>query len=195
LHPHSAALSRGSLTREVVAAVVADIPRQLRIRKLLHRILLRCRIQVVAVVRIQAAARLISLDRGPVAVRIQAAVLLILLARGPGEANIPAAVLLILLARGPGEANIPAAVLLILLARIQAQRHTLRLAAARILLLQVMGPVVVRIMRLRRSARPMRHKVISPANAPALPQSTISTRMLRTAISMPTSAAGTLQIV
>jgi hypothetical protein len=117
--------------------VAADIPPQLRIRKPLRRILLRCRIPVVVA-------------------RIQAAVLLILLARIRAVARIQAAVLLILLAR------------IRVAARIQAQRHTLRPAAARILLLQVTGPVMVRVMRLRRSARRMRHKVISQRNAPAL---------------------------
>jgi hypothetical protein len=136
----------------VVAAEVlaAAIPPQLRIRKPLHRVPLQCRIPVAARIR---AGVLILLARGLVAARIPAVVILILLVRGP--ARIQAVVLLISLARSP---RIPAAVLLILLARgpvaarIQAQRHTLQPAAAR------------RVMRLRRSARRMRHKVISERN-------------------------------
>jgi hypothetical protein len=92
--------------------------------------------------------------RIPVAARIQAGGVLILLARGLVAARILAGVVLILLARGP------------VAARIQAQR--LQPAAARMLVLQVARPVMVRVMRLRRSARRMRHKVISERNAPAL---------------------------
>jgi hypothetical protein len=153
--------------------------------------------QPVAVSRILPEALLMLLARNPAA-RIQAVVLLILLARNPA-ARIQAPVLLMLPARIRVVARIQAAALLISLARsrvrIQAQRHTLRPAAARISLLLVTPPVMVRVMRLSRSAQPMRHKEIPQANARAVPQSTISMRTLRTAISMPTSGAGTLQIV
>ncbi|HEV2623674.1 MAG TPA: hypothetical protein VGV62_00920 [Xanthobacteraceae bacterium] len=183
--------------------MAAAIPPQRRIRKPLHRILLQCRIPAVVVVRTQAAAVLILLGRSPVVARIQAAVRRILLARGRVAARIPAAALLILLVRIRVAARIQAAVRLILLvhirvvARIPARHHTLRPAAAQIqiLRLQVIGPGMARRMRFRRSARRMRHKVISPANTRALPQPTISTRTPRTAISMPTSGAGMLQIV
>jgi hypothetical protein len=201
--------------------VAAAIPPQRRIRKPLHRILLQCRIPAVVVVRTQPAAVLILLGRSPVVARIQAAVRRILLARGRVAPRIPAAALLILLVRIRVAARIQAAVRLILLvrirvaariqaavrlillvhirvvARIPARHHTLRPAAAQIqiLRLQVIGPGMARRMRLRRSARRMRHKVISPANTRALPQPTISTRTPRTAISMPTSGAGMLQIV
>jgi hypothetical protein len=75
LHRRSVPRSQESLTPAVAAGEVADIPRQLRIRKRLHRIRLRCRIPAVAVVRIQAAVLLI------LPARIPAAVLLVSLAR------------------------------------------------------------------------------------------------------------------
>jgi hypothetical protein len=160
--------------------VAAAIPAQRRIRKPRHRS------RILVALRIQAAALRILLAR------ILAAVLRILLARSPVVARILAAVLRILLVRIRVVVRILAAVLLILLVRI---RVVARPAAARILLLQVSGPVMVRVMRLRRSARRMRHKIISQPNAPVLPQPTVSTRTLRTAISMPTSGAGTQQII
>ena len=227
-----------NLTPVVAAGEVADTPHQLRIRKPLHRILLRCRIPVVAVVRIpaallillarslvvephiQAAVLLISLVRVRPVARILAAALLVLLgrspavarttaallmllARSPVAAHIQAVALLMLLARSPVAAHIQAVALLMLLARspavarIQAPRPILPPAAARILLLPVTAPVVVRVMRLRRSGRRMRHNAISQALSvmPMPLQITVSTRTLRMVISMPTSEVELLQIV
>jgi hypothetical protein len=156
----------------VAAEGVADIPPQLRIRKPLHRILLRRRTPVVAVVRIQAAAPLILPARSLVVeARIQAAVLLILLARIRVVVRILAAVRLMSLARS------------LVVVRIPAQRP----AVARTLLLEVTAPVVVRVMRLRRSARHMHHKGISQAAPRALfvpmsPQTTVSTQMSKVAM-------------
>ncbi len=99
---------------------MADIRRQIRIRKPLHRILLQCRIPGVAVARIPAAALLILLARSRVV-----------------EARIPAAVRLMSLARR-WVVRIRAVV------RIQAQS-----AAARISPLPVTAPVRVTRLRRR----------------------------------------------
>jgi hypothetical protein len=153
---------------------------------------------VAAVVHIQGAVLRILPARDPVAVRIQV-VLLISLDRIPAVA-----VVRMSLARGRVAARIPAAVLRMslarvrVLARIQEQRHTLRPAAVRIPLLLVTAPVMVRVMRLRRKGRRMRHKLTNPPARwvmPMPPQTTVSTQTLRTAISTQMSEVEMLQIV
>ena len=76
---------------------------------------------------------------------------------GGGGARIQAEVLILLARSLVVETRIQAVVLLVLLARIrvvagiQAQRRTLQPAAARISLLLVTAPVMVRVTRIRRS--------------------------------------------